>query len=207
MFELFSLTKAEPKTWSGPPHPTHHPTTTNFSATSRLARKLKVEEDDLKKSKDDPKVRGDSEDNKSEINDTQGVPEVPDMTIMTRNKEDSLSTLPLRKEDKEAAPSSMKSKESTSCVDSRGTVRAIAPPVKTEDNLKWKDNLLRKTEPRGITVNGVSLIDIMKKKKEDRDKMTPGRQNSAKFKKKNNTTSTPPIKKITNFFKKGVFSK
>ena len=70
------------------------------------------------------------------------------------------------------------------------------PPL-TGPNME--DNLPDRRQPHGITVNGIPLMDLLKNKKGDEVKKTPGRQKNNKN--KNITSSTTPqATKITRYF-------
>ena len=88
-----------------------------------------------------------------------------------------------------------------------GTVTSLPPlphrplpvdhPPLTGPNME--DNLPDRRQPHGITVNGIPLMDLLKNKKGDVVKKSPGRQKNNKN--KNNTSlTTPQAEKITRYF-------
>ena len=77
--------------------------------------------------------------------------------------------------------------------------RADTPTVEQKINLTTEDNQLDKTKKNDITVNRVSLMEMMKTKKTTSLKKTTTKQMTPKNKNKKNTTPTPSNNSIRNY--------
>ena len=162
----------------------------------------KIKEDDLGKNgvMKDTRVSQEPRKEPTEtIKEDKEAPEVPDS--MQENQEDSLSTPLLDKELEEASTrDGYEDKPTLLHEASNCTIRAISNPAITENNRKMEDNPFGTRQPRDITVNGISLMSIMKNKRRESVRNSPMVKKTVKGTKAKPGTATPPVAKITNYF-------
>ena len=164
-----------------------------------------MEDDLFQKKEDDLGENGAMEDIRvsqepiETIKEDRKAPEVPDST--QENQEDSQSTPLLNKELEEASTrDGYEDRPTLLDVAFNCTIRAISNPAVTENNQKIEDNPFERRQPRDITVNGISLMSIMKNKRKESIKNSPiGKKNDKRTKNKPGT-ATPPVAKITKYF-------
>ena len=161
---------------------------------------FQIKEDDMGENgvKKDNRV---SQESIETIKEDLKTPDAPDST--QENQEDSLSTPLLSKELEEASTrGAYEGRPTLLDVASNCTSRANSNPAVTENNQNVEDNPFGRRQPRGITVNGISLMSIMKSRRKESIKNSPIQKRIVKGTKNKSGTTTPPVEKITNYFEK-----
>ena len=74
--------------------------------------------------------------------------------------------------------------------------RAITPTVQVNSNVTTEDNQFDKKKNNDVTVNGISLMEIMRAKKTTTSLKTTKRKMTARNKNKKDNTPTPPTNNI-----------